>query len=190
MLCSIQITLMLTPLGFVTVGPLLRITTLHIPVILAGVLLGTKAGAILGLLFGLGSVITNTLTPGPISFVFTPFYSLGEYHGNVLSLVIAIVPRVLLGVLSALIYKKLTNKKFGSFTTAVSCTLIHSFMVLGLIYLFFGPAYASAANIESSRLLTALLITIFTNGLFEAVLAGAVVTGLTKVLEPIIKKVM
>lgn len=77
MFCSIQVVLMLTPLGYIPLGPV-RATTMHIPVILAGILLGVKGGAITGLVFGLSSVIINTITPTITSFVFTPFYSLGE----------------------------------------------------------------------------------------------------------------
>lgn len=84
MFCSIEVVLMFTPLGFIPLGPI-RATTLHIPVILAGMLLGVKGGAITGLVFGLGSVLINTITPTITSFVFTPFYSLGEYHGNLMS---------------------------------------------------------------------------------------------------------
>ena len=109
MFCSIQVVLMLTPLGYIPLGPV-RATTMHIPVILAGILLGVKGGAITGLVFGLSSVIINTITPTITSFVFTPFYSLGEYHGNFMSLVIAIGPRVLLGVLAAVIYHWFKNK--------------------------------------------------------------------------------
>ena len=90
----IEIVLMLTPLGYIPIGPV-RATTLHIPVILAGVLMGPKAGSAIGLIFGISSVIVNTLTPTVTSFVFSPFYSVGEFHGGLASLIIAIGPRVL-----------------------------------------------------------------------------------------------
>ena len=73
------------PLGFT------RATIIHIPVILGSLLLGPKKGAILGALFGLTSLINNTINPTITSFVFTPFYS----GGNLLSLVICFVPRIL-----------------------------------------------------------------------------------------------
>ncbi|MBQ8993349.1 MAG: ECF transporter S component [Turicibacter sp.] len=194
MFCSIQVVLMLTPLGYIPIGPI-RATTMHIPVILAGILLGVKGGAITGLVFGISSVIINTITPTITSFVFTPFYSLGEYHGNFMSLVIAIAPRVLLGVLAAFIYSWFRNKDnqvklIGSGITALVCTLIHSILVLGMIYVFFGPSYAAAKGVEVSALFGLLLGLIATNSVLEAIIAMLIVTPLTKVLEPITKKVI
>ena len=51
MFCSIEVLLMFTPLGFIPIGPM-KATTMHIPVILAGILLGIKGGAILVLSLG------------------------------------------------------------------------------------------------------------------------------------------
>ena len=134
-------------------------------------------------------------TPTITSFVFTPFYSLGEYHGNVMSLVIAIAPRVLLGVLAAFIYSWFRNKDnkvrlIGSGMIALVCTLIHSILVLGMIYVFFGPSYAAAKGVEASALFGLLLGLITTNSVLEAIIATLIVTPLTKVLEPITKKVI
>lgn len=192
--CSIQVILMLTPLGYIPLGPV-RATTMHIPVILAGILLGIKGGAITGFVFGISSVMINTLTPTITSFVFTPFYSLGDYSGNFWSLVIAIGPRVLLGILAAVIYQVFKNRGeklslIGSGVTALVCTLIHSILVLGMIYVFFGPSYAAAKGVEVSALFGLLLGLITTNSVLEAVVAVVIVTPLTKVLEPLTKKVM
>lgn len=192
MFCSIEVVLMFTPLGFIPIGPV-RATTMHIPVILAGMLMGIKGGATVGLVFGLSSVIINTITPTITSFVFTPFYSLGDYHGNLMSLVIAIGPRVLLGVLSAIIYSWFRNKNTkvaGSAITALVCTVIHSVLVLGMIYLFFGASYSQAKGVEVSELFVLLLGVITTNGILEAIIAAVACTPLVKVLEPMIKKVM
>lgn len=192
MFCSIELVLMFTPLGFIPIGPV-RATTMHIPVILAGMLLGVKGGAITGLIFGLSSVLVNTITPTITSFVFTPFYSLGDYHGNIMSLVIAIAPRVLLGVMSAFIYswfKKRGKNTAGSVITTLICTIIHSVLVLGMIYLFFGPSYAAARGVNVSELFLILIGLITTNSVLEAILAAFVTTPLVKVLEPMIKKVM
>lgn len=72
MFCSIQVILMLTPLGYIPLGPV-RATTMHIPVILAGILLGIKGGAITGFVFGISSVMINTLTPTITSLYLLPF---------------------------------------------------------------------------------------------------------------------
>ena len=77
MFCSIEVLLMFTPLGFIPIGPM-KATTMHIPVILAGILLGIKGGAITGLVFGISSVVNATINPTILSFVFTPFIRLAS----------------------------------------------------------------------------------------------------------------
>lgn len=191
MLCCIQIILIMTPLGFIPIG-LINITTLHIPTILAGVLLGSKAGAILGLTFGLGSFIRATVMPGPMSFLFSPFAPpLGDYYGNVWSLVIVFVPRILLGVVSALIYRGLKNKSLtvvSSTITAILSTIFHTVAVVSLIYIFFGSPYTEAIGQSGASLLTVLMAIFMTNGLLEVVLAAAIIPALVKVLEPMTKR--
>ena len=54
---------------------------------------------------GILSVITNTVQPGLTSFVFSPFVTIGEQSGNWLSLVVAILPRVLIGLTAYYSYK-------------------------------------------------------------------------------------
>ena len=79
---AIIIIMAFTPfLGYIPLG-FTRATIIHIPVILASLLLGPKKGAALGFLFGLTSFINNTTNPTITSFVFTPFYHLGEFEGG------------------------------------------------------------------------------------------------------------
>ena len=80
---------LLTFLGYIPLG-FTRATIIHIPVILASLLLGPKKGAALGFLFGLTSFINNTMNPTITSFVFTPFYNLGEFEGGFGSVIIII----------------------------------------------------------------------------------------------------
>ena len=91
-------------LGYIPLG-FTRATIIHIPVILASLLMGPKTGALLGLLFGLTSFINNTVNPTVTSFVFTPFYSMGEFSGGIGSVIICFVPRILTGVVPHYIYK-------------------------------------------------------------------------------------
>ena len=52
MFVALQLVLQLTGIGLIPL-PLIRATTLHIPVIVGAVLLGPLAGAILGTVFGM-----------------------------------------------------------------------------------------------------------------------------------------
>ena len=49
---AIEIVLAITPLGYIPIGAI-SITTLHIPVILGGVLMGPGFGAMVGFVFGM-----------------------------------------------------------------------------------------------------------------------------------------
>ena len=93
---AIVIMLGLTPLGFIPLG-VLTITSLHIPVIIAGILEGPVIGGFVGLIFGLFSIFNAMTRPGPISFVF--------YNP-----LISVLPRILIGVVTGLVYRALKNK--------------------------------------------------------------------------------
>ncbi len=195
LLVGIEIILALTPLGSLPIGPLVA-TTAHIPVIIAACMLGTGAGAFMGFVFGLLSFLVMTFMPGAsalTAFVFTPFFSVGEVSGNAWSLVICFVPRILLGVSCGLIFKGISRFDKRGFiacpVAAIISTLLHTCLVLGGIYVFFGPAYAQAVGLEYSALLGALGVVIGTNGVLEAVLAGVLAIAVVVPLRRILKRV-
>lgn len=166
---AILLILMFTPLGYIPVG-VLRITTMHIPVILTVCILGVKEGMMMGCLFGISSVVINTINPTITSFVFSPFIEVGGIHGNGYSLLIALVPRILIGLVAGFIYKKYQNKLGLSFATFLA-TLTNTILVLGGIYILFGTSYASSRGIAYELLKNVMLTTVFTNGLLEALVA-------------------
>ncbi len=176
MLLAIEIILVMTPLGYLPIG-VLSITTMHIPVIIAGILLGKKEGAALGFVFGLTSMIRATLQPGVTSFCFSPFITIGGISGNYASILIAFVPRILLGFVSGLVYEILIHK-FNNKTTIVIAslagTLTNTILVLLGIYIFFGQAYASVLGIAYETLIMALLTVVASNGIVEAIVASVV----------------
>ena len=60
---AIEAVMVMVPfLGFIPIGPL-RATLLHVPVIIAAIVLGTKQGCLIGLVFGLSSLLMNTMQP-------------------------------------------------------------------------------------------------------------------------------
>ena len=56
----------------------IKVTMVHVPVIIGSVLLGPKLGALLGATFGMTSLIVNTFNPSLLSFAFSPFYQVGN----------------------------------------------------------------------------------------------------------------
>lgn len=179
-----------TPLGFIPLGGI-NATTIHIPVIIGAIFLGPVAGGILGGVFGILSVITNTIRPNITSFVFSPFITISNTSGNFSSLLIAIVPRVMMGVIAYYTYKQV-NKVLKNKTLAYSCagivgSLVNTILVMGGIYIFFGSQYAAAKQIEFSALFGVIMSVICINGVVEAIVAALIVSAVCKVLSRIYK---
>ncbi|MGL4336154.1 MAG: ECF transporter S component [Turicibacter sp.] len=176
-------------LGYIPLG-VTRATIIHIPVIIGAIILGPKKGAILGALFGLTSLIMNTFSPTITSFVFSPFYSLGDVSGNALSLVICFVPRILVGVVPYYVYhglSKFSAKFKGGKSTAlvvagVLGSLTNTLLVMNFIYLFFGESYAKAKDVDFNVLYGVILSIIGVNGVPEAILAGILTLAITKAI--------
>jgi uncharacterized membrane protein len=162
-------------LGFVPLG-VIKATTVHIPVIIGAILLGPKAGAVLGAVFGLTSIIKNTMEPAVVSFVFTPLIPApGETAGSLKALIIALVPRILTGVLAALIFRvvaRFDHKKIVACAVAgLVGSMTNTILVMGSIYFLFGQQYAAAKQVAFEALAGVLMGVVFTNGLAEAAVA-------------------
>lgn len=190
-LLAIELILAFTPLGFIPLG-FTKATTIHIPVIIGAIFLGPVAGGILGLGFGVMSVIINTINPSITSFVFSPFITISDVHGNFYSLIIAIVPRVLIGVVAYYIYRlisKVGGSKVVAYATAgVIGSLTNTFLVMGGIYIFFGEQYAAAKNMAFNALFGVIMGVIGVNGIPEAIVAGILVAMICKVLGNVFYK--
>lgn len=191
MFLAIEIVLVLTPLGYIPLGPI-NATTMHIPVIIAGITLGKKAGAQLGFVFGLTSLLNATFRPLPTSFVFSPFITIGSMSGNWTSLLIAFVPRILLGYLAGLVFEQLkkrnVNDSISIVTGALTGAITNTILVLGGIYIFFGTSYAQTLDIAYNTLITVLLGIVTTNGIAEALLGAAACLLICKAVAPITNK--
>ena len=172
-------------LGYIPLG-FTRATIIHIPVIIGSILLGPKKGAFLGLLFGLTSLLNNTFNPTVTSFVFTPFYSVGDTSGNALSLVICFLPRILVGIVPYYVYKgicKLLKQKKGAEAVSLSAaglagSLVNTLLVMNFIYFFFGQSYAAAQDVPIETLYGVIMGVIGINGVPEAIVAAILTTAI------------
>lgn len=205
LLSAIIIIMAFTPfLGYIPLG-FTRATIIHIPVIIGCLLLGPKKGATLGAIFGLTSLINNTINPTMTSFVFTPFYSLGDFSGGFSSLIICFLPRILVGVIPYYVYhgmeklftlhkpKKSDDKKsikkqqnklrmISLATAGVSGALTNTLLVMNLIFILFKDAYAAANGMSVSAVYTFIIGIIAMNGIPEAIVSGVIVACVGKVL--------
>ena len=180
-------------LGYIPLG-FTRATIIHVPVIVASLLMGPKKGAALGFLFGLTSFINNTMNPTPTSFVFTPFYSIGDVSGGLGSIIICFIPRILVGVVPYFVYKlvmwltkDLVKRKSGISSVGlvlagVSGALVNTLLVMNLIFVFFREAYAAANEVAVSAVYTFILTVIGINGVPEAIVAGILTLLIGRVL--------
>ena len=191
LLLAIEIVLALTPLGFIPLG-FTRATTIHIPVIIGACLLGPATGGFLGGVFGVLSIITNTFSPTATSFVFTPFYSVGDVSGNFWSIVIALVPRILIGVVAGLLFRLFAKKKVNQTLSLAVCgvvgSLVNTLLVMGGIYLFFGEPYAAAQGEPIEALFGFIMGVVGINGVPEAIVSGILVAAITKILLAVNKR--
>ncbi len=190
-LLAIEFILTFTPLGFIPLG-FMNATTLHIPVIIGAIFLGPIVGGILGASFGILSVITNTMRPNVTSFVFSPFITISDTSGNFTSLIIAIIPRVLIGIVAYYIYKLVSNwckNKVVAYSLAgIAGSLTNTLLVMGGIYVFFGQAYAAAKGLAYEALFGVIIGIVGINGIPEAIVAALIVASLCKVLSHVYKK--
>lgn len=187
LLVALELVLAFTPLGYIPLG-FMNATTMHIPVILGACLLGSKMGGVLGAVFGVTSVIRATVTPNLTSFVFTPFYSFSpEFSGNWTSLIVAIVPRVLIGVIAGLAFQFIMRVSHDKQAVALPVagfigSMVNTIGVMGLIYLLFGEQYAAAGGQSFDLLLKVIMGVVCINGVPEALIAAVLTLAVGKVL--------
>lgn len=117
-LISIVIILSFTPLGFIPIGPIYA-TTVHIPVIISGILLGPFSGAVVGLSFGIMSMLKAIITPNVLSFI------------N-LNPIVSVLPRILIGVSAGIFYKKLCKVEIKKLKVILSVFFVVVFSILAI----------------------------------------------------------
>lgn len=192
MMCAVLLVLGMTGIGFIQL-PVIKATTMHIPVILGAILLGPGAGAVLGGVFGLCSIWANTTAPGLLSFAFSPFMTTEGLPGVLKSLWIALVCRILLGLLAGWfwkLFKKVLKKDYVALpVTAALSSVCHTILVMGSIYVLLAQQYADAKNVAASAVFDLVLGTIVASGIPEAIAAAILVTGIGKALLNISKRI-
>ena len=193
LMAAIIIVLANTPLGMIQL-PVIKATTVHIPVILGAVLLGPLAGGILGGVFGICSLISNTMAPTLLSFAFSPFMSTTGLPGVLKALWISVGCRILIGVVSGWLWK-LFEKVHLNQTIALPITgfvgaMVNTVTVMGSIYLLFAQQYAQAQNVGITAVWGLIMGTITASGIPEAIASAVLVLALGKVLLRFMKKVM
>lgn len=192
LMAAIVILLANTPLGMIQL-PIIKATTVHIPVIIGAVLLGPAAGAILGGVFGICSLISNTTAPTLLSFAFSPFLA-SDVAGIFKALWISIGCRILIGVAAGWLWIALKKVRLNSWAALPIVgfvgSMVNTITVMGSIYLLLATQYAEAKNVASDAVWGLIMGTVTASGIPEAIAAAVLVTALGKALLTFFQKQM
>lgn len=191
LMAAIVIVLANTPLGMIQL-PIIKATTVHIPVIIGAILLGPGAGAILGAVFGICSLISNTMAPTLLSFAFSPFMSTSGLPGALKAIWISVGCRILIGVAAGWLWKLWmhlkVNQSIGLLLTGFVGSMVNTVTVMGSIYLLFAQQYAQARDVGVTAVWGLIMGTVTASGIPEAIAAAVLVLALGKVLIQVFKK--
>ncbi len=169
-LSALTIALSLIPqIGYIIIPGLpVQITTVHIPVIIAGIIEGPFVGAFVGLIFGLSSLYQAVVTPTPIAFAF-------------LNPLVSVLPRIFIGVVAWYVYKGanfLLKKKLQPVAIGISATLAtlaNTIGVLGMIYVLYAAKFLESLGVTGVTPLAFILTLALTNA--PAEILSAIVLG-------------
>lgn len=161
---GISIFLGISGLGLIRL-PIFSLTIMHIPVIIGALLEGPAVGIAVGLIFGLFSMYQNITAPGLTSFIFW-------------NPIIALIPRILIGIVAYYSFKLLKSKIKSTGVCAgiasILATLTNTIGVLGLTYLLYLDKYAQAREISRDAVAGTLLTVGLTNGIPEAMVSALI----------------
>ena len=185
LMAAIVVVLANTPLGMIQL-PIVKATTVHIPVIIGAILLGPTAGAILGFVFGMCSLISNTMAPTLLSFAFSPFMSTTGILGAIKAIWISVGCRILIGVVAGWVWillKKIKLNQIASLAiTGFLGSMVNTITVMGSIYFLFAKQYAEAKEVAVTAVWGLVMGTVTASGIPEAIAAAVLVAIVTKVL--------
>lgn len=185
LMAAIVILLANTPLGMIQL-PIIKATTVHIPVIIGAILLGPAAGSILGAVFGICSLISNTTAPTLLSFAFSPFLSTTGIPGMLKAIWISVGCRIMIGLFAGwlwILFKKIRlNTYISLLLTGFFGSMVNTVFVMGSIYVLFAKQYAEAKAVAVTAVFGLIMGTVTASGIPEAIAAAILVTAIGKAL--------
>ncbi|MBG9982919.1 ECF transporter S component [Aerococcaceae bacterium DSM 111020] len=154
-------------LGYIAL-PTLSLTIVHVTVIVVTILLGTKAGMIIGGVWGLNSLLRAVMIGNPLErlIFMSPLNS--------------IVPRLLMplciGLLNQWLIKRNITAKFRAAVLGFIGSLLNTIFVLSAIGLFSADNYLKLVGMDGQSNIWAVLMTVVTvNGIPEAIVSTFIV---------------
>ena len=190
LMSAVVVLLASTPLGMIQL-PVIKATTTHIPVILGAILFGPMAGAVLGGVFGLCSMVSNTVAPTLLSFAFSPFMSTTGLPGALKAIWISVGCRIFIGIVAGWLWiglKKCKMKEIPALAvTGFVGSITNTAMVMGSIYFLLAQQYAQAKQVAITAVFGLIMGTVTGAGILEAIVALVLVTAIG---TPLLKAVL
>lgn len=162
--------------GFITLSATTSVTIVHIPVLAGTIVLGRRYGILFGTIFGLGAMIMS-FSSLPTDAPFT-------------NPLLSVLPRIIFGYLIVFIYdgfnKFIKNRYVSIPLTMGVATLVHSLMVIPILYLFvkadfyfFVNSYIYREDIVGEQFFLFIYGLFIANSIFEIILAILIGTAVT-----------
>lgn len=181
-LTALIIVMAFTPIGYIkTAG--LEITLITVPVIIGAVIINEKAGAFLGLVFGITSFLQAVMGLSAFGAMMFQTNPIGCF-------VTAVPTRVLVGLFAGLVHKALKNKAplISDYISGLIGALSNTVLFMGALIAFYWKAdfiQEISVALGTSNILLFVIAFVGINGLVEAVcctiLAGTVCKALKKI---------
>lgn len=164
-LSAISIFLGMTRLGFIPWFSGASLTIMQVPVIIGAVLEGPIVGLVIGLVFGVFSLIQAAVAPtGPADIWFT-------------NPLLSILPRLFIGPIAWLIYRSIKRWEITALVAAgIGGSITNTFLVLGMIGVLGYLPWVAIPPI------------ILANGLPEAVVSAVIVVAVVSIWKQIGKQ--
>ena len=124
---------------------------------------------------GIISVVTNTVVLLPTSYLFSPFVE----NGSINSLMIAMVPRILIGITPYFVYKWMKTKPGLVLAGAVG-SMTNTIFVLGGIFILFSSVYNGDIRAMLALVLSA-------NSISEMIISALLTVAIVPALEKLKK---
>ncbi len=182
MLSAIILLMAFTPLGYLQLGPV-KMTFIMIPVAVGAITLGEKAGAFLGLVFGITSFIQ--------CFGLDAFGTTLMSINPIFTFIMCIVPRVLMGYLCGVIYRLVARKKkkLAYFIGSFSAPVLNTAFFMGALILFFGNSDYIMGFRGDLDLFPFLIAFVGVNGLMEIVTTAVIAPPVAMAIHKAIRKI-
>lgn len=185
LLVAILLVMWQTPLGYLRT-PLFSLSFLTVPVAVGALIMGPKAGGILGLVFGLTSFM-DTFTAGGMKAV---LFGLNPFGCVVVTVVARWLCGWLCGVVFAALNKLRKDSNLAYILGSFSCPLFNTVFFMGFIMLFYYntdyiQGFCASYNVTNPFALVLAMVGV--QGVIELVVCGAMAAAISKAVSRFVR---